>query len=146
MKSATAVLPLLLVACTASQPPTPPIAPSPASAAQERSMAKRAPGQEPSAPLQIFRAFGTEPFWNVNVEGDTMTWTTPEDQVGVVMKGLRRSLDGGVEISGSHAGKAFVLTVTAGDCNDGMSDNRYALVSAFRYGEIDYKGCGEAAK
>ena len=146
MKSATAVLPLLLVACTASQPPTPPIAPSPASAAQERSMAKRAPGQEPSAPLQIFRAFGTEPFWNVNVEGDTMTWTTPEDQVGVVMKGLRRSLDGGVEISGSHAGKAFVLAVTAGDCNDGMSDNRYALVSAFRYGEIDYKGCGEAAK
>ncbi|TXH65679.1 MAG: hypothetical protein E6Q81_01490 [Thermomonas sp.] len=146
MKSATAVLPLLLVACTASQPPTPPIAPSPASAAQERSMAKRAPGQEPSAPLQIFRAFGTEPFWNVNVEGDTMTWTTPEDQVGVVMKGLRRSLDGGVEISGSHAGKAFVLTVTAGDCNDGMSDNRYTLVSAFRYGEIDYKGCGEAAK
>ena len=146
MKSATAVLPLLLVACTASQPPTPPIAPSPASAAQERSMAKRAPGQEPSAPLQIFRAFGTEPFWNVNVEGDTMTWTTPEDQVGVVMKGLRRSLDGGVEISGSHAGKAFVLTVTASDCNDGMSDNRYALVSAFRYGEIDYKGCGEAAK
>ena len=146
MKSATAVLPLLLVACTASQPPTPPIAPSPASAAQERSMAKRAPGQEPSAPLQIVRAFGTEPFWNVNVEGDTMTWTTPEDQVGVVMKGLRRSLDGGVEISGSHAGKAFVLTVTAGDCNDGMSDNRYALVSAFRYGEIDYKGCGEAAK
>ena len=146
MKSATAVLPLLLVACTASQPPTPPIAPSPASAAQERSMAKRAPGQEPSAPLQIFRAFGTEPFWNVNVEGDTLTWTTPEDQVGVVMKGLRRSLDGGVEISGSHAGKAFVLTVTAGDCNDGMSDNRYALVSAFRYGEIDYKGCGEAAK
>ena len=146
MKSATAVLPLLLVACTASQPPTPPIAPSPASAAQERSMAKRAPGQEPSAPLQIFRAFGTEPFWNVNVEGDTMTWTTPEDQVGVVMKGLRRSLDGGVEISGSHAGKAFVLAVTAGDCNDGMSDNRYTLVSAFRYGEIDYKGCGEAAK
>ena len=144
MKSATAVLPLLLVACTASQPPAlpaPPIAP-----AQETSMAKRAPGQEPSAPLQIFRAFGTEPFWNVNVEGDTLTWTTPEDQVGVVMKGLRRSLDGGVEISGSHAGKAFVLAVTAGDCNDGMSDNRYTLVSAFRYGEIDYKGCGEAAK
>ncbi len=149
MKSATAVLPLLLVACTVSQPPAlpaPPIAPSPASAAQETSMAKRAPGQEPSAPLQIFRAFGTEPFWNVNVEGDTLTWTTPEDQVGVVMKGLRRSLDGGVEISGSHAGKAFVLAVTAGDCNDGMSDNRYTLVSAFRYGEIDYKGCGEAAK
>ena len=149
MKSATAVLPLLLVACTVSQPPAlpaPPIAPSPASAAQETSMAKRAPGQEPSAPLQIFRAFGTEPFWNVNVEGDTLTYATPEDQAGQVMQGERRALAGGVEIAGTHEGRAFALTVAAGACSDGMSDNRYELVSTFRYGDMDYKGCAEAAK
>ena len=55
-------------------------------------------------------------------------------------------MDGGIKLSGSHDGKAFVLTVTAGDCSDGMSDNRYTLVSTFRYGDIGYKGCGEAAK
>ena len=109
-------------------------------------MAKRAPGQENADPLQIFRAFGTEPFWNVNVEDATLTYTTPEDQAGVVMQGTRRALEEGVELSGSHDGKPFVLTVSAGECSDGMSDNRYTLVSAFRYGDIDYKGCGEVAK
>ena len=109
-------------------------------------MAKRAPGQESADPLQIFRAFGTEPFWNVNVEDTTLTFTTPEDQAGVVMQGTRRAVEGGVEVSGRHDGKAFVLTVTAGDCSDGMSDNRYTLVSNFRFGETDYTGCGEAAK
>ena len=109
-------------------------------------MAKRAPGQEQADLLQIFRAFGTEPFWNVNVEDATLTYTTPEDQDGVAMQGTRRSIPGGVEIAGDHEGKPFVLTAMAGDCSDGMSDNRYALVSTFRYGDLDYKGCGEAAK
>ena len=151
---AAVVLPVALAACTSPQPPAEPAqatetpAPAPAATpnAQASPMAKRAPGQEQADPLQIFRAFGTEPFWNVNVEDATLTYTTPEDQDGVAMQGTRRSIPGGVEIAGDHEGKPFVLTVTAGDCNDGMSDNRYQLVSTFRYGDIDYKGCGEAAK
>ena len=154
MKLAIASLSLLLVACNAPQPssePSPqPEAAEPAATSAppvaEAPMAKRAPGQENADPLQIFRAFGTEPFWNVNVEDATLTYTTPEDQAGVVMQGTRRALEEGVELSGSHDGKPFVLTVSAGECSDGMSDNRYTLVSAFRYGEIDYKGCGEVAK
>ena len=154
MKLAIASLSLLLVACNAPQPssePSPqPEAAEPAAISAppvaEAPMAKRAPGQENADPLQIFRAFGTEPFWNVNVEDATLTYTTPEDQAGVVMQGTRRALEEGVELSGSHDGKPFVLTVSAGECSDGMSDNRYTLVSAFRYGDIDYKGCGEAAK
>ena len=154
MKLAIASLSLLLVACNAPQPSSEP-SPQPEAAAPaatsappvaEAPMAKRAPGQENADPLQIFRAFGTEPFWNVNVEDATLTYTTPEDQAGVVMQGTRRALEEGVELSGSHDGKPFVLTVTAGECSDGMSDNRYTLVSAFRYGDIDYKGCGEVAK
>ena len=154
MKLAIASLSLLLVACNAPQPSSEP-SPQPEAAAPaatsappvaEAPMAKRAPGQENADPLQIFRAFGTEPFWNVNVEDATLTYTTPEDQAGVVMQGTRRALEEGMELSGSHDGKPFVLTVTAGECSDGMSDNRYTLVSAFRYGDIDYKGCGEVAK
>ena len=154
MKLAIASLSLLLVACNAPQPssePSPqPEAAEPAATSAppvaEAPMAKRAPGQENADPLQIFRAFGTEPFWNVNVEGDTLTYTTPDDQTGVVMQGTRRALEEGVEISGSHEGKPFVLTVTGGLCSDGMSDNQYELDAAFRYGDIDYKGCGEVAK
>lgn len=147
---ATASMSLLLAACTAAQAPaTPeaPAAPEPAAApaSAQQPMAKRAPGDESPA-MAIFRTFGTEPFWNVNVEGATLTFTTPEDQVGVVMQGQRRSLEDGVEITGTHDGKAFALRVNAGICSDGMSDNQYELASSFRYGETDYTGCGEAAK
>ena len=154
MKLAIASLSLLLVACNAPQPssePSPqPEAAEPAATSAppvaEAPMAKRGPGQENADPLQIFRAFGTEPFWNVNVEDATLTYTTPEDQAGVVMQGTRRALEEGVELSGSHDGKPFVLAVSAGLCSDGMSDNQYELNASFRYGDIDYKGCGEVAK
>ncbi len=156
MKLAIASLSLLLAACNAPQPSSEPAATpqqeatapaaAPATPVAEAPMAKRAPGQENADPLQIFRAFGTEPFWNVNVEDATLTYTTPEDQTGVVMQGTRRALEDGVELSGNHDGKAFVLTVKAGMCSDGMSDNQYELDAAFRYGDIDYKGCGEVAK
>jgi uncharacterized membrane protein len=137
---AIAAMVLALTACAAPQPPA-----TPASTA-DMPAAKRVAGSESVDPLWIFRAFGTEPFWNVRVEGNTLTYTTPEDQGGQVMQGTRRSIENGVEIAGSHEGNAFVLTVVAGMCNDGMSDNQYELVSTFRHGDIDYKGCAEAAK
>ena len=130
-----AIAAIALAACATQE--------SPASA--DTPMAKRAPGDE-APPMQIFRAFGTEPFWGVNVEGTRLTYTTPDDQAGVVMEGTRKTLADGVEISGQHDGKPFVLTVGSGTCSDGMSDNTYSLVATFRFGEIDYKGCGEAAK
>lgn len=114
-------------------------------ASTDAPVAKRAPGDE-APPMQIFRAFGTEPFWNVNVEGNTLTYTTPEDQVGIVLHGMRRAIDGGVEIDGSDDGISFALTVKVGECSDGMSDNVYELTAEFRYGDTDYKGCGEVAK
>lgn len=148
MKLAIASLSLLLIACTPPQPPAPPEPPPPepvAAPATEAPMAKRAPG-DVALPMQIFRAFGTEPFWNVNVEDVSLTYTTPEDELGVAMQGTRRALADGVEITGSHDGKAFTLTVTAGTCSDGMSDSTYTMVSTFRYGDHELKGCGEAAK
>ena len=147
MKFAIASLSLLLVACQPSQPPADPAPPAAVVApAAETPSAKRVPGQENVEPLRIFRAFGTEPFWGVNVEDTRLTYTTPEDQAGVVMEGTRKTLADGVEITGEHDGKPFVLTVGNGTCSDGMSDNTYSMVSTFRYGDIDYKGCGEAAK
>ena len=150
MKFSIASLSLLLVACQPSQPPADPAPPAavvaPATPAAETPSAKRVPGQEAVEPLRIFRAFGTEPFWGVNVEDTRLTYTTPENQAGVVMEGTRKTLADGVEISGQHDGKPFVLTVSNGTCSDGMSDNTYSMVSTFRYGDIDYKGCGEAAK
>ena len=39
--------------------------------------------------MHRFRAFGTEPFWNVDVEGGTLVFTTPEDQAGQTLAGTR---------------------------------------------------------
>lgn len=156
---AVAMWALVLAACSAQQPaspaqaatmPEPAVAPpaspvEPAPLPAESTLAKRAPG-DTTPPMTIFRAFGNEPFWNINVEEGTLTLTTPDDQSGMVMQGTRRTLPAGVEITGSHDGKRFALTVTEGECSDGMSDNQYQLVSSFRHGELDYTGCGEAAK
>lgn len=149
-----AVFSAVLAACSAQQAPAqstpasePPVAAPavPTQAQEEIPMGKRAPG-DTTPPMTVFRAFGNEPFWNVNVEDATLTFTTPDDQVGVAMQGERRSLPDGVEITGTHDGKPFALRVSAGNCSDGMSDNQYEMTSTFRYGELDYTGCGEAAK
>ena len=62
------------------------------------------------------------------------------------MQGTRRTRGDTLELSGTHGGKPFVLEVSPGECSDGMSDNVYALSARFRFGDMDYAGCGEAAK
>ncbi len=152
---AIASFPFLLAACTASENSTDAAAAplgAPADSAisdaktSEAPAAKRAPGQENIDPLQTFRALGTEPFWNVNVQAEQLTFMTPEDQVGEVMQGQREALDGGVDISGSKDGQPFLLSVRPGSCSDGMSDNQYDMTSTFSMGDARYEGCAEVAK
>lgn len=142
MKPAIALASLLLAACATSSPPDASRLPVNPDAAQ---MGKRAPG-DVGDPLRVVRIFGNEPFWNVSVEGDRLVYSTPDDPAGVRLQGQRRAIPGGVEIAGSHDGRAFVLTVAEGECSDGMSDATYRLVARFRFGDIDVSGCGEAAK
>lgn len=129
---------------------TPPAIDAPVEAAPpvdpETPAAKRAPGQE-HAPLLAWRAFGTEPFWNVRVDGDSLLFTTPEDMQGRKLTGTHAlKPDGGAHYEGSDGATAFALDIAKGDCNDGMSENEYELVATFRYGDTEYKGCAEAAK
>ena len=106
---------------------------------------KRAAGEE-SAPLQAWRGFGNEPFWEARVEGDTLVFSTPEDQGGHRMQGRRVPSLVGYVFIGKDGDKDFNLGLTPGECSDGMSDNRYAFTATFTYGGTTYKGCGEAAK
>ncbi|MDI1251695.1 hypothetical protein [Thermomonas sp.] len=142
---------LLLAACTAPQAPpdvvAQPVEPTAPVATSIAPAPKRAPGPEAAGSLQIFRAFGNEPFWNVNVQGGQLTFTTPEDQQGTVLQGVRAATgNGGMDISGSQDGNSFLLRVRTGNCSDGMSDNQYSMTSAFRMGDAVYTGCAEAAK
>ncbi len=155
MKFAIAALSLLLVACTQQPVPgavtTPAEKPAPVASNSAPSsmpaMAKRAAGQEKVDPLRVFRAFGTEPFWNINVVDNTLVLTTPDDERGTVMTGQRAESTGGdVDIRGSNDGRSFSLSVHPGACSEGMSDNQYGMTSTFSIGDTHYTGCAEAAK
>ena len=133
-------LPLVLVvACKAPEAPVPPSATATPDAAPAASM----PPAASDAPMQRFRAFGTEPFWNVDVHGNALRYTTPEDQAGQMLSGTRAAFAKGIEISGSHGGKPFVLVVRGGACNDGMSDNSYTMDAVFDVDGQSLKGCAE---
>lgn len=122
-----------------SEPASTPTTPPPGT------QGKRAAGQE-NEPLMAWRAFGTEPFWNARVDGDTLIFTTPEDQTGRTMHGSRVPSLVGFVYTGTDGEKDFNLDISPGECSDGMSDNRYAYKATFVYGDTRYEGCGEAAK
>ncbi|HJW46011.1 MAG TPA: hypothetical protein VJ484_05940 [Lysobacter sp.] len=118
---------------------------SPSPTPLEPAQGKRAAGQE-NEPVLAWRAFGTEPFWGARVDGDTLVFTTPEDQVGKTLRGRRVPSMVGFVFVGQDDGTEFHLGITPGECGDGMSDNRYEFMSTFIYGGATYKGCAEAAK
>lgn len=145
-----------LGACSAPESQAPPTtAPATAPAAEpapvtspattEEPMGKRSPGQE-NEPVQAYRAFGNEPFWSVRVDGETLVFSTPEDQAGKTMQGRRVPSLRGVSIQGKDGKVDFNLDIQQAQCNDGMSDNQYTLESTFIYGDTTYRGCAEAAK
>lgn len=154
----------LLAACSAPEPQAPPAqtpdspdaaenatqTPAPGDTAtptapEEPPMGKRSPGQE-NDPVQAYRAFGNEPFWSVRVDGDTLVFSTPEDQPGKTMHGRRVPSLRGVSYQGKDGDVDFNLDIQTAECNDGMSDNEYTLESTFVYGGTTYRGCAEAAK
>ena len=107
---------------------------------------KRAAGEE-NLPMNAWRAFGNEPFWSVRLEGNTLVFSTPEDQAGKTMQGRRvPSLIGVVYMGTDDAGREFNLDIQPGQCSDGMSDNTYQHVATFIYGDTTYRGCAESAK
>lgn len=91
-----------------------------------------------------FSAFGTEPFWNVAVDGESMLYTGV-DQPDRAMTGTRAGSGTEAVYTGSFEGTAFTLTVNPGNCHDGMSDNTYPYTVEFSYGEATMNGCAEDA-
>ncbi len=97
--------------------------------------------------LQTLRVVGTEPFWGVQVDGDALTFTTPEDPAGLQMRGERTLVPGGgLDISGRSGEQAFALKVRPGDCSDGMSDMAFTMTAEFHIGETVYRGCAQVTK
>jgi uncharacterized membrane protein len=93
------------------------------------------------AASETIRFTGTEPFWGGESSGDTLTYTTPENQSGEAIRVKRFAGRGGVSLSGEMRGQPFDLTVTPGDCSDGMSDRTYPYAATLRLGSETRQGC-----
>ena len=100
-------------------------------------------GPQRDEPEAAWRAFGNEPFWNVQARGGTLVFTTPDDQAGVTLSGRRVPSLVGTVILGTGPRGEFHLGITPGDCSDGMSDNTYRHAATFIYDGTTYKGCAE---
>ena len=94
------------------------------------------------APQETVTLTGTEPFWNLTVEGDKGLWTTPENQPGTTFAVTRFAGNNGLGLSGTLDGKELTATLTPGECSDGMSDRTFPFVATIALGGETLKGCG----
>jgi len=85
---------------------------------------------------------GTEPFWSITVEGDRLTYSTPDNIDGSVTSVTRFAGNGGLGLSGTLDGKALQVAVTPGECSDGMSDRIFPFTATITFGDAMLAGCG----
>ncbi len=98
------------------------------------------------APEEVVTLLGTEPFWNLKIEGTKGVWTTPERQPGTAFTVTRFAGNGGLGFTGMLDGKPLTATLTPGTCSDGMSDRRFPFVATIAFGGETFAGCGYTTK
>ncbi len=94
------------------------------------------------------KALGTEPFWNAEITGGNLTWTTPEnlEAGGVTVPVTGADGAENVLFTATIDGQVLQLLVTPGSCSDGMSDNTYPFTVERTLGEDTVPGCADSAK
>lgn len=90
---------------------------------------------------EVLHVTGTEPFWGGTVEGNTFTYSTPENIDGVAVPVERFAGRGGVSFSGELDGAPLDLAITPGDCSDGMSSRTYPFAATLQIGGQQRSGC-----
>ncbi|NNC54061.1 MAG: hypothetical protein HKO08_13570 [Erythrobacter sp.] len=84
---------------------------------------------------------GTEPFWGGEIAGTQARYSTPEDPDGTTFSVERFAGNNGLGFTGAIEGSAFDLTVTPGECSDGMSDRTYPFTATVMMGGEQRNGC-----
>lgn len=95
---------------------------------------------------EVISLGGTEPFWGITIEGETLTYTAPENLDGSTGEVERFAGNGGLSFSGVLEDKAITVMVTPGECSDGMSDASYPFTTTVQWGERALQGCGHTDK
>ncbi|MGR3419713.1 MAG: COG3650 family protein, partial [Paracoccus sp. (in: a-proteobacteria)] len=93
-----------------------------------------------------FAASGNEPFWSVQINGNTATYRTPENGDGRGIQVNRLTFDEGVEYIGVLDGRPFALNLRAARCRDSMSGKRMPLTARLTVTGDQYTGCAAPAQ
>lgn len=94
------------------------------------------------APEEVVRLTGTEPFWGVTIEGGQANYANPDHPEGFDFAVTRFAGNNGLGFSGTLDGAAVTISLTPGQCSDGMSDRAYPYLATIALGEETLRGCG----
>lgn len=90
-------------------------------------------------------ASGNEPFWSVEVDGDALVYSTPEQMPGIDLQAQRSDRGDTAQFSGEHDGTPFTLEIHTTPCQDSMSGWDHPFTASFSWGGQTMTGCARRA-
>jgi uncharacterized membrane protein len=125
----------LLAACT-------PASDIPASGPAPPADAPGVAAPAPPAEMEPLRALGTEPFWGLDIAEDGLTLEGP-DRETLSAPNPGAIVQGGTSVWNAVTanGVALKVTLTTGECSDGMSDRRYPFQARIELAGEVLNGC-----
>lgn len=92
-----------------------------------------------------FVARGNEPFWSVEVSGNTAIYKTPGNQSGRKVNVSRLTFAQGVEYVGTMDGLVFKVSFRGADCTDSMSGEEFPMSASLTARGKTHNGCAVPA-
>lgn len=108
----------------------------------------RQPGQDAGTFPRVAACFGTEPFWNLRLDGDVATWSEPEREASGQVE-ARIDASARPDRHGLVAridGTPLMGVIAARTCSDGMSDRAFGLAFDAIFGDAVLSGCCTLAR
>ncbi|KPP87971.1 COG3650 family protein [Erythrobacter sp. HL-111] len=93
---------------------------------------------------EVIEVTGNEPFWGMTIDqaAGVAAYSTPENIDGTRFKAARFAGNNGLGFTGTLAsGEGVVVTITPGECSDGMTDRTYPFTATAKIGGRDLEGC-----
>ncbi|MEE4207596.1 MAG: hypothetical protein V2I39_14975 [Erythrobacter sp.] len=93
---------------------------------------------------EVIEVTGNEPFWGMTIDQSqgAAAYSTPENIDGTRFEVARFAGNNGLGFTGTlDGGEAVTVTITPGECSDGMTDRTYPFTATAEIGERDLRGC-----
>lgn len=101
-----------------------------------------APVADPGAEFKVdFSARGNEPFWAVDIKGSSIVLTRPDAPAVTATNAGLAATDNQAIWTAQAGATPVTVTITKGDCSDGMSDLKYGYSAQVVWGAETLKGC-----